>query len=36
MSLKVGDRIRIIRMDGEPQYSGKTGTVDLIDDDEPR
>lgn len=32
MSLKVGDRIRIIRMDGEPQYSGKTGTVDLIDD----
>ena len=30
--IKVGDEIRIISMDGEPQYSGKTGTVILIDD----
>lgn len=25
--LKVGDKIEIISMEGEPQYSGKTGTV---------
>lgn len=30
--VKVGDRIRIIYMDGEPQYSGKTGIVEAIDD----
>ena len=30
--IKVGDEIRIISMDGEPQYSGKTGIVILIDD----
>ena len=29
--VKVGDRIRIISMDGEPQYTGKTGTVTIID-----
>ena len=29
---KVGDKIRILRMEGEPQYEGRTGTVDLIDD----
>lgn len=29
---KVGDRIRIVEMVGEPQYSGKVGTIDLIDD----
>lgn len=28
----VGDEIRILRMEGEPQYEGKTGTVELIDD----
>ena len=25
--LKVGDKIEIISMEGEPQYSGKIGTV---------
>ena len=30
--VKVGDKIRIIHMDGEPQYSGKTGIVKHIDD----
>lgn len=29
---KVGDKIRIICMDGEPQYTGREGTVTLIDD----
>ncbi len=29
---KVGDRIRIISMDGEPGYEGREGTVELIDD----
>ncbi len=32
MGLKVGDTIRIIEMIGEPQYSGKVGTIELIDD----
>lgn len=27
----VGKKIRIIYMNGEPQYSGKTGTVRLVD-----
>lgn len=30
--VKVGDKIKIIYMDGEPQYSGKTGIVKHIDD----
>ena len=30
---KIGDKIRIIYMDGEPQYRGKVGTVTLIDDE---
>ena len=30
--IKVGDKIRIIHMDGEPQYSGKEGIVTHIDD----
>ena len=30
--VKVGDKIRIIYMNGEPQYSGKTGIVEHIDD----
>ena len=29
--MKVGDRIRILDMKGEPQYDGKTGTVTHID-----
>jgi len=29
---KIGDKIRIIYMDGEPQYNGKIGTVTDIDD----
>jgi len=32
MELKIGDEIRIIKMKGEPQYSGKLGTVQFIDD----
>lgn len=32
MNVKIGDKIRIIYMDGEPQYSGKEGTVTHIDD----
>ncbi|WP_308602618.1 hypothetical protein [uncultured Fibrobacter sp.] len=24
---KVGDRIRIVRMDGEPEYSGREGVI---------
>ena len=27
-----GDTIRIIEMKGEPRYTGKIGTVELIDD----
>ena len=30
--VKVGDKIKIIQMDGEPQYSGKIGVVEHIDD----
>ena len=30
--MKVGDKIRIIHMDGEPQYDGKVGYVEHIDD----
>lgn len=29
---KVGDKIEIISMDGEPQYSGRTGIVTHVDD----
>lgn len=28
---KVGDKIRIIFMEGEPNYSGKEGVVESID-----
>ena len=31
MDIKIGDRIRIIEMKGEPQYTGKEGTVTSID-----
>ena len=30
--VKVGDIIKIINMVGEPQYSGKIGIVETIDD----
>ena len=30
--VKVGDKIRIIEMKGEPQYNGKVGIVEHIDD----
>lgn len=30
--MKVGDKIRIIRMDGEPEYDGKRGKITHIDD----
>lgn len=30
--VKVGDRICIEQMDGEPQYTGKEGVVTKIDD----
>ena len=33
MALKVGDRIRIQYMDGEPQYEGREGTVKEIGKD---
>ena len=29
---KVGDKIHIIYMDGEPQYTGREGIVKYIDD----
>lgn len=29
--VKIGDKIRIIKMEGEPQYDGKEGIVELID-----
>jgi len=32
VNVKVGDRIRIIWMYGEPQYCGKEGIVKEIDD----
>ena len=30
--IKVGDKIKIIFMDGEPEYLGKVGIVKYIDD----
>lgn len=30
--MKAGDKIKIIRMDGEPRYDGKIGYVEHIDD----
>ncbi len=29
---KIGDKIKIISMNGEPQYSGKVGVIEHIDD----
>ena len=31
--LKIGDKVRIIEMEGEPQYSGKEGVVTFISRD---
>lgn len=31
-NMKAGDKIRVVCMDGEPQYTGKEGTVTHIDD----
>lgn len=31
--IKVGDKIRIICMDGEPQYTGKEGVVKKVSQD---
>lgn len=30
--VKIGDKIRIISMKGEPQYAGKQGIIKYIDD----
>ena len=30
--LKIGQKVRIIEMVGEPHYSGRTGVVEKIDD----
>ena len=30
--MKVGDKVRILYMDGEPEYDGRKGTVTHIDD----
>lgn len=32
MEVKVGDKIKIIKMQGEEQYNGKEGVVTSIDD----
>ncbi len=32
MEIKLGDKIRIIEMKGEPEYAGKLGEVTVIDD----
>ena len=32
MKIQIGDRIKIIEMIGEPQYTGKEGIVSHIDD----
>jgi len=31
--MKIGDRVRIVYMDGEPQYEGKEGVVEHISKD---
>lgn len=32
MEVKVGDKIKIIKMEGEEEYDGKEGVVTSIDD----
>lgn len=29
---KIGDKIKIVCMEGEPHYNGRIGVVELIDD----
>lgn len=31
-AFKPGDKIRIVRMDGEPRYNGRTGEITGVDD----
>lgn len=31
MNVKIGDKIKIIEMKGEPKYTGKVGIVQIID-----
>lgn len=31
-TVHIGDKIKIIEMEGEPQYTGKIGVVEHIDD----
>lgn len=31
-TVHIGDKIKIIEMEGEPQYTGKIGIVEYIDD----
>ena len=31
-SIKIGDTLKIIKMEGEPQYNGREGMVTHIDD----
>ena len=30
--MKIGDKIKILYMDGEPRYTGKEGIIERIDD----
>lgn len=32
MKVKIGDKLRIVIMQGEPEYTGKEGIVEHIDD----
>ncbi len=32
MDFKIGQKIKIISMEGEPQYNGKEGVINHIDD----
>ena len=32
MNYKIGDKIRIVEMLGEPQYRGSEGVIEFIDD----
>ena len=32
MKVQIGDKIQITKMNGEPQYTGKEGIVERIDD----
>lgn len=31
MKVEIGDKIKIVNMDGEPQYNGRVGIVNHID-----